>query len=85
MSLADGTGEVSLGDILQFVSGSSKIPAAGLPTIPSIHFTDEKCLPQASTCGISITFPRALPLPMYEQFKERLKLCMCGSFGIGQP
>ena len=40
---ADGTCEVMLGDILQLVSGSNKIPAAGLPTTLSLCFTDERC------------------------------------------
>lgn len=81
----DGIGSVSLGDILQFVSGSNKLPAAGFSTTPSICFTDEECFPRASTCDVSITFPTSLALMTYEEFKDRLNTSVCGSFGFGQP
>ena len=52
-------GPVLLSDILQFVSGSSKLPASGFYNTPKISFTDEECLPRASTCDLSITFSRS--------------------------
>ena len=49
---------ISIGDIVLFMSGSSKLPAAGFNCQPVINFTNEPCLLKASTCNISITFPR---------------------------
>ncbi len=80
----DGT-PVSVSDIIHFMSGSSKLPAAGFNCIPSIRFTDEPCLPKASTCDISITFPRSYGLLSYEEFKEKIDMCICDSFGFGMP
>ncbi len=37
---------VSVSDFLQFVSGSTKLPASGSFNTPSIRFTDEECLPR---------------------------------------
>ena len=62
---------VSLGDIAQFMSGSSKLPAAGFDRQPSIQFTDDVCLPKASTCDVSITFPRSFGSLQYDEFKEK--------------
>lgn len=76
---------VSVGDIVHFMSGSSKLPAAGFNCQPSIHFTDDPCLPKASTCEISITFPRSFDLLCYEDFKEKMDMCICNSFGFGIP
>ncbi|XP_064405754.1 G2/M phase-specific E3 ubiquitin-protein ligase-like [Halichondria panicea] len=60
MDCSDGDESgVSIGDILQFISGSRRLPAAGFPCIPSVHFTNEKILPKTSTCDVSITFPRS--------------------------
>ena len=80
-----GRGDVSLGDILQFFSGSTKLPAAGFNCTPKIYFTDELCLPRASTCDLSITFPRSFGSLSYEDFKAKMNMCVCDSFGFGKP
>ena len=41
-------------NVLQFLSGSSKVAATGFENVPSIKFMDEECLPTVSTCAISI-------------------------------
>ena len=64
----------TLGDILQFISGSSKLPDSGFNTYPSIKFTDESRLPQVSTCDV--------PFP---EFKQQRNFALCNSFGFGQP
>ena len=69
-------GNVSLGDILQFVSGSTKLPAAGFNCTPKVCFTDELCLPRASTCDLSITFPRLFGSVTYKDFKEKMNVCL---------
>ncbi len=63
---------VSLGDIAQFMSGSSKVPASGFNCQPSIKFTDVICLPKTSTCDVSITFPCSYGLLDYDTLKKRL-------------
>ena len=78
-----GNGPVKLGDILEFVSGASKIPPSGFPKNPSIKFCDDDRLPKASTCDVSITFPRKLGLLQFDQFKEMLDLSILGSCGFG--
>ena len=47
-----GNGPVKLGDILEFVSGASKISPSGFPKNPSIEFCDDDRLPKASTCDV---------------------------------
>ena len=74
---------VSVGDILKFLSGSSRIPATGFDTTPKIRFTDEDRLPTVSTCDMSITFPRKMGLLNFEEFKSKLDFCILGSYGFG--
>ena len=74
---------VSLGNILQFFSGANKLPATGFDTVPKIYFTNDECLPCASTCALSITFPRSLGLLSYDDFQEKMDMCILGSFGFG--
>ena len=74
---------MSISDILQFISGSRKLPAAGFPCTPSVHFTNVKNLPRTSTCDVSITFPRSLEELTYEKFKEKMDMCVLESGGFG--
>ena len=76
---------VSLGDILQFMSGCSKLPAAGFNSTPSICFTDDVCLPRVSTCALTVTFPRSLGLLSYDEFKNKMDMCIRNSCGFGVP
>lgn len=77
---------VALSDVLQFLTGSSKLPAAGFPTTPSIHFADvHRTMPRVSTCDLSITFPLEFGDLTFEKFREKMDLCVLGSFGFGQP
>ena len=69
-SLCIGNGPVKLGDILEFVSGASKIPPSGFPKNPSIRFCDDDRLATASTCDVSITFPRKLGWLQFDQFNR---------------
>ncbi len=75
--------DVTLSHILQFFSGSSKIPAAGFNRLPKICFSDDDRLPWTSTCDLSITFPRAMGLLSEEDFRQKLDMCILGSFGFG--
>ena len=76
---------VSIKDIVHFISGSSKLPAAGFEENPIIRFTDNLCLPISSTCDVSITFPRSFGHLPYEEFKQKMDLSITNSFGFGLP
>ena len=67
-----------------FFSGSAKVPAAGFDQVPKIRFSDEiDRLPWASTCDLSITFPRVMGLLSEDEFRQKLDMCILGSFGFG--
>ena len=75
--------DISLADILKFISGSSKFPASGFGSLPKICFTNNDCFPYVSTCDIAITFPRLMASFSVDQFKERMDFCIEGSHGFG--
>ena len=75
--------DVTVQEIVKFMSGSSKIPATGFDTTPKIRFTDSDRLPTVSTCEMSITFPRGMGLLSYEEFKDKMDFCILGSYGFG--
>lgn len=75
--------DVTVQEIMKFMSGSSKIPATGFDTTPKIRFIDADRLPTVSTCDISITFPRGMGLLSYEAFKAKMGFCILGSHGFG--
>ena len=78
--------DVSLDKVLQFFfTGSSKLPAAGFHTTPTINFTDDPCLPRASTCDLSITFPRKYGFLTFEEFKEKMDFRILNSYGFRMP
>ena len=77
--------DVSLADVLHFFSGADKLPATGFTTTPSIQFIDMERLPKSSTCDLSITFPRSFGLLPYDEFRDKMDMCIKGSFGFGNP
>ena len=72
--------DVSIGDILHFVSGATKLPATGFTTRPSIHFSDIDAFPISSICDITITIPRSFGLLTYAEFKSRMDMAILDSF-----
>ncbi len=74
---------VTTAEIVQFLSGATRIPAIGFDTTPKVRFTDEECLPRVSTCDVAITFPRSMGLMRFDKFCEILDMCIKGSFGFG--
>ena len=74
---------MALENILHFISGASKIPATGFDKTPKISFTSEECLPYASTCALSIIFPRSMGCLSYDKFQDKMDFCILGSFGFG--
>ena len=74
----------TLGDLLEYLTGSSSIPPSGFGEVqPAILFDESHDgLPIVSTCAMSITFPATFPI---DQFKEKMDLAILGSkewFGL---
>lgn len=84
-TFCDLSGEhiISLGDVLQFLTGVKRMPAVGLEKALTIDFTDNDMLPVVSTCVLSITFPRSISKMSYQKFKEMMDTCILGSYGFG--
>ena len=76
-------GDVSVKEILMFLTGSSKIPATGFDGTPKIYFCNEDHLPSVSTCDLSITFLRSMGLLPYQDFKVKMSEYILGSYGFG--
>ena len=76
---------VSVSDVFHFLTGSTKIPVTGLYNIPRISFTNEDCLPRVSTCDLCLTFSRSWGQLTYNEFKEKMDMCISDSFGFGMP
>ena len=77
--------DIDIGEILKFLTGSSKIPATGFDSIPKIGFTDRDYLPVVSTCDIMITFPRNMGMLDIDAFKEKIDFCILESHDFGAP
>ena len=70
----------TLGDLLEYLTGSSSIPPSGFGEVQPAILHDG--LPIVSTCAMSITFPATFPI---DQFKEKMDLAILGSkewFGL---
>ena len=76
--MCTGNCPVKLGDILEFVSGASKIPPSGFPTNPSIKFCGDDRLPKVSTCDVLHSHGT-----WFHQLKETVDLSILGSCELG--
>lgn len=73
---------LTLGEILVFITGSSRVPPMGFSPTPKITFTSEHCLPHSSTCTNRLTIPEYLE--NYDKFKDTFILSIQGCQGFGQ-
>ncbi|XP_039598589.1 uncharacterized protein LOC120519898 [Polypterus senegalus] len=81
--LKDGDGDISLGQILAFATGTDYPPALGWTTKPSIEFIYSKDLfPTANTCANILRLPTVHNV--YEDFKCNLDFAIQNSPGFGQ-
>ena len=76
---------ISLSMILQFITGSPRIPTLGFAKQPVITFnhTDVHRKLHANTCGPQLILPANDVLKCYESFKEEFTSCMLNSPGFG--
>ena len=80
--IADAPHEISLGDVLAFITGADALPPLGFDKEPTIQFfPDRERLPNASTCIPSLRLPRSLT--EYYEFKDKITLAILGSGGFG--
>lgn len=78
--------KMALGDILQFVTGSSDIPAIGFipqPSILFLHGDDAKQKLSANTCSNILRLTVTDELCKYDNFKEDVIFCIMNSPGFG--
>ena len=73
--------DVSLKDVLIFITGASAIPPLGFQPNPKMRFVNWECLPFASSCDNVINFP--CTLRNYDTFKNKFIFALCGSHGFG--
>ncbi|XP_039598306.1 G2/M phase-specific E3 ubiquitin-protein ligase-like [Polypterus senegalus] len=83
IDVQDGDGDISLGQILAFATGTDYPPALGWTTKPSIEFIYSKDLfPTANTCANILRLPTVHNV--YEDFKCNLDFAIQNSPGFGQ-
>ena len=75
---------VTLSDVLQFITGSQKIPAVGFESPITLSFTDVDRLPTAHTCNCTITISRTWEALTADEFAAKMEQCILGSSGFGQ-
>ena len=68
-------------DILTFVTGSNEIPPMGFDQPLKIEFLNGQRLPNASTCSLTLRFPREIV--HYDTFKDKFTLSILGAHGFG--
>ena len=74
---------MTLEEKLKFVSSSGKIPAIRFETTPKVKFTGSDHLSNVSTCDMLIMFPTGMGCLQYQEFREKMDVCIQGSSGFG--
>lgn len=75
-------GSVTIGDVLQFITGCSTPPPAGYETKFLMTFTEEICYPTARTCTYTVLMP--VHQPTYQKFKEMMVEAIVSGRGFGR-
>ena len=80
------TSKVKLAHVLQFVTGSDRIPAIGFDTSLTIMFDHDEPYRNltVNTCSCTLNFPVSDSLTNYESFKNEFTECMFSSPGFGK-
>lgn len=82
----DGETVMTLGDVLAFATGSTKIPVIGFEqerTITFDHDAPEGWKLTSNTCINTITFPINKVLPQFKSFSEEIIFCIRNTQGFG--
>ena len=74
-------GNLTVGDVLKWAVGCSKLPPGGLEKKINVHFTQYEQYPTVSTCSLDMTFP--LNLTSYSLFKKVMIEAIVSGQGFG--
>ena len=70
--------------MMNFFCGTNDMQAISLEElVPLINFMEADLLPTGSTCGLTITFPRNFAEMQFDQFRDKMDMCILGSQGFG--
>lgn len=78
--------DITIEDVLAFITGADHIPPLGFPKSIDIHFYDYdlnsncKRRPWTSTCALSLHLPRGMDNP--DEFSQLLNECILSSPGL---
>ena len=82
----DEADDLTLKDLLVFISGADSVPLLGFDHLISVHFYDfignVHCRPWSSTCALTLHLPRGVEDP--QQFKELMKESLNECYGFGK-
>ena len=75
---------MKLEQILEFITGTSSIPALGFEHPPSVSFSHDlhQLFPTANTCSLTFTLPTCSRI--YEEFKTKITFGIFNTVGFGQ-
>ena len=80
--------DITLQDVLVFITGADNIPALGFPKPIDIHFYDNDLAnncrrrPWTSTCALTLNLPRGIEDP--DELSNLMKECILNSPGFGK-
>lgn len=74
--------QLTLSDILKFVTGSPAVPPLGFVPTPSIQFQETSIFPMANTCTNTLHLP--LPDASDDEFKYRVLTGIVNAAGFGK-
>ena len=70
--------------ILEFATGSSRPPAIGFLSPPTISFQNNSPFPRSNTCTNTLYLSVARPLPTSDQFIYRMTYGILNAAGFGR-
>ena len=73
---------LTLGDILSFFTGSTRIPPMGFDDVGTLNFNSTNVFPTASTCSLTLTLP-TLYYKSYSAFKGKMMYALFNHGGFG--
>ena len=81
-TILDGSTDVSLKDILMFLTGTDEVPPCGFDVKPALKFTEYDRMPESITCTITLTL--SLVHTNYEVFKAKMDFATPNGYGFGK-
>lgn len=82
-NFGDNSHQISLADILQWMTGASRLPAIGLPSNVTVKFDSELLLPKMNTCALQVSIPIRMEFQDPEKFARQFAEWIINSQGYG--